>query len=115
MPVVYGKGGSETRAFFSKMPLDLKDTKDVVPHLPLPHEISSLHRTPDTEFYVGNRVFLSPLSVLVFQNEMIENGQHRVVVFAYTHIGMGSVLVDAYDPRTHSVFQFEDGVLVHPW
>ena len=107
LPIVHGHGGAETRPFFAQQPADI--LPGPVPKLPLPMQLQNTYRSEDSEFYIGNRTFMCPRSVLEHYTFLQSRGQARVVAFAFTYHGMGHIILDAYDPVTNSVFELEDG------
>ena len=105
--VVHGRGGAQDRPFFSQQPEDI--CPSAVPKLPVPSVLQDIYKSEDGEFYVGARTFMSPATILKHHDFLKENGQTRIVAFAFTYVGMGRIQLDVYDPQSHSVFTLQDG------
>ena len=63
----------------------------------------------DTEFYFNNWTLMSLNSIIARQKVYVENDQERVIDFAFGYMGMGHIVVVAFDPIDFKIFFRRDG------
>ena len=89
------------------MPADI--VSGPVPTLPLPDMLTKFYKSGDGELYIGDKTFLSPKSILSYNEHMRSNGQTRLVAFAFRYKGYGRIELYAYDPVCDAVITLHDG------
>lgn len=114
MTAVYGIGGGEMRPFFQQQPLPVEvsrlDTLTPVGTLPpLPESLVNMFVADDLELYIGSLTIMCPQSIRMYNNIMVENGQLRMVSFAFEYDGMGYISLYSYDPIDQKCFHTRDG------
>lgn len=114
--------------FNSFVPMSCKTTEnpffhpiDILPPIPstekrklnidIPHVLIDVYNkySSDVDFKKNNFIFMSENEILERNEYKKTKGQHRMVDFAFMHMGMGHIIVISYDPDTMQVYSMTDG------
>jgi len=76
---------------------------------PTLHIIYQIIGEVDTEFYFNNWTLMSLDSIIARQKIYIEHEQARVIDFALGYMGMGHMVIVAFDPIDFKIFFRRDG------
>jgi len=84
----------------------------ILKEITLPHTLSLIYKIigeVDSEFYLNNWTLMSLDSIIARQKIYIENKQERVIDFALGYMGMGHMVIVAFDPIDFKIFFRRDG------
>ena len=92
--------------------INTEKVNTILKEITLPHTLSIIYKIigeVDSEFYLNNWTLMSLDSIIARKKIYIENKQERVIDFASMHIGMGHILIAAFDPVDFKIFFRRDG------